>query len=352
VAVERAPGNPVLTPTMVPPSRPDFEVKGVFNPAAVQMGDETVLLLRVAEAPKDVDPAEVAAPILDPASGRVEVRRWRRDTPGLRAEDPRVFTAEGATYLTSISHLRRARSADGFRFEVEGAPALTPEEPSETFGVEDPRVTAVQGAWWVTYTAVSPWGIAAAAAVSPDLRRFSRRGLLFAPPNRDVALFPEMVGGRYLALHRPMTEGIGRPSIWLASSPDLVSWGRHVPLAAPRSGCWDDVKVGAGAPPFRVHAGGAEPWLALYHGVGSSPRAYSLGALLLEGGDPSRVLGRSREPFLVPEASYERHGFFGNVVFTCGAFLQDGRVRVYYGAADAFTAVADVPLDDILAGLE
>jgi predicted GH43/DUF377 family glycosyl hydrolase len=143
VAVERAPGNPILTPAMVPPSRPDFEVKGVFNPAAVQMGEETVLLLRVAEAPKDVDPLEVAAPIFDATSGRVDVRRWRRDTPGLRAEDPRVFTAEGETYLTSISHLRRARSADGFRFEVEAAPALTPQEPLESFGVEDPRVTGI-----------------------------------------------------------------------------------------------------------------------------------------------------------------------------------------------------------------
>ena len=92
-------------------------------------------------------------------------------------------------------------------------------------------------------------------------------------------------------------------------------------------------------------------WLAIYHGVTHATTTYSLGALLLDARDPSRVLGRSREPILRPEAPYERDGFFGGVVFTCGLLAEEGNVRVYYGAADGVTAVADLALDEILAGL-
>jgi predicted GH43/DUF377 family glycosyl hydrolase len=78
---------------------------------------------------------------------------------------------------------------------------------------------------------------------------------------------------------------------------------------------------------------------------------YSLGALLLDARDPSRVLARSREPILSPETPYEREGFFGGVVFTCGLIADGDRVRIYYGAADGVTAVADLSLDEILAGM-
>lgn len=79
---------------------------------------------------------------------------------------------------------------------------------------------------------------------------------------------------------------------------------------------------------------------------------YSLGALLLDARDPSRVIGRSRDPVLAPEAPYEREGFFGGVVFSCGLVADGDRVRVYYGAADGVTAVADLSLRSILEGLE
>jgi predicted GH43/DUF377 family glycosyl hydrolase len=342
----RLPGNPLLAPRDVAPSRPDFEVIGVFNPAVLVDEGETTLLVRVAERPRGIPPDEVAAPVFDPAAGRILVRRWRRDEPGVRAHDPRVVTAGGATYLTSISHLRWARSRDGVRFEVDGEPALAAAGETDAFGVEDARATRLDGEWWVNYTAVSPWGIATAAAVTRDRRRLERRGILFPPPNRDVALFPEKVAGGHAALHRPMPEGLGSPAIWFAWSNDLLSWGGHRPVAGPRAGAWDAVKVGGGAPPFRVRDG----WLALYHGVDEASR-YALGALLLDAREPWRVLGRSRQPLLAPEAPYEREGFFGNVVFTCGAAVDGDRVRVYYGAADTVVAAADLSLDAIRAGL-
>jgi predicted GH43/DUF377 family glycosyl hydrolase len=266
-------------------------VVGVFNPAAVRHAGEVLLLLRVAEAPRDLPAGEVGAPVYDAATGRLEVRRWRRDAPGLDAGDPRLLAVDGDTWLTSISHLRLARSTDGIRFTVEREPAIAPASAYEAFGVEDARITLLDGTYWINYTAVSSLGIATALASTRDFRTFARHGIIFPPPNRDVAIFPERVDGRYAALHRPMPEGIGRPAIWYASSPDMLSWGDHRLVAAARPGGWEAAKVGGGAVPFRV-------------------------------------------------------------VFTCGLLAEGDVVRIYYGAADGVTAVADLALADILEGLE
>ena len=340
---------------MVRPSAPDLTVVGVFNPAVIRHGGEVILLLRVAEAPREVASGEVAAPVFDAASGRLEVKRWRLDAESIDASDPRMLVVGGRTWLTSISHLRAARSTDGVHFEVEPAPALSPATQYESFGVEDPRMTQLDGTYWINYTAVSPCGIATALASTRDFRTFERHGVIFPPNNRDVTIFPERIGGRHLALHRPMPSGLGRPAIWVASSADLTSWGDHRLVAEARGDSWDDEKVGGGAVPFRVRSGNRgsddDAWLAVYHGVTRLSHTYSLGALLLDGRDPGRVIGRSRGPILSPEAPYEREGFFGGVVFTCGLLVDGDLVRIYYGAADGVTAVADLSLEEILAGL-
>lgn len=357
--VRRAARNPIITPAMVRPSRPDLRVVGVFNPGATMVQGETLLLLRVAEAPRELPAHEVAAAVFDAARGALEIRRWRRDTPGLDLSDSRSIGVAGRLWLTSISHLRIARSADGVHFEVASEPALSPATDDEAFGIEDPRITEIDGTWWINYTAVSSRGIATALASTRDFRGFERHGVIFPPDNRDVTLFPERIGGRFAALHRPMPSGgagggglLATPSIWCASSPDLLAWGAHRYVAGARARGWDDAKVGGGAVPFRVRRGEWDGWLAIYHGVTGWPPTYSLGALLLAPDDPSRVLARSRDPILRPEAPYEVEGFFGRVVFTCGAIVQDDIVRVYYGAADGVTALADLRLDDILGGLE
>jgi predicted GH43/DUF377 family glycosyl hydrolase len=265
--------------------------------------------------------------------------------------DPRLVVDSGKTWLTSMSHLRVARSTDGINFDVEGLPALVAANAYESFGIEDPRITHLDGVYWITYTAVSHYGIGTGLASTLDFRTFERHGVIFPPPNRNVTIFPEKIGGLYAALHRPMPEGLGQHSIWTAKSSDLKSWGSHRLVATPREGSWDDTKVGGGAVPFRVHHAKEDGWLAIYHGVTGSPPTYALGALLLNRHDPSRVRARSRDPILKPEASYEREGFFGSVVFTCGALTDGDLVRVYYGAADGVTAVADLSLREILSGL-
>ena len=109
--------------------------------------------------------------------------------------------------------------------------------------------------------------------------------------------------------------------------------------------------MGGGAVPFRVRAGPHDGWLAVYHGVSLGPLDYSLGALLLDARDPARVFARSPAPILRPEATSECQGFFGGVVFTCGLQVEEDRVRIYYGAADGVTAIADLSLAEILSGL-
>ena len=346
----RAQENPILTPAMIQPSQPDLKVVGVFNPGVIRHGSDVVLLLRVAEAPLRSS-GEASAPLYNSVTRQLEVRRWPADTVGLDVGDPRTIVVDGRTWLTSISHLRVARSADGIHFEVEPVPALSADTELESFGIEDPRITLLDGTYWINYTAVSPYGISTALASTRDFRTFKRHGVIFPPPNRDVAIFPERIGGRYAALHRPMAASPGESAMWIGWSADLLAWGDHRVVAAARPDSWDDAKVGGGAVPFRVKAGAHEGWLAIYHGVTRTPLEYSLGALLLDARDPGRVVARSREPILRPEVPYERDGFFGGVVFTCGVLSEGDTVRVYYGAADGVTAVADLPLDEILRGL-
>ncbi|HMG13099.1 MAG TPA: glycoside hydrolase family 130 protein [Gemmatimonadaceae bacterium] len=347
----RASENPIITPAMVLPSRPDFEVLGVFNPAVTRHDGQVVLLLRVAEAPRKMSLALAAAPNFNADTGRIEIKRWQVTEDGPDVSDPRLVVDNGRTWLTSMSHLRVARSSDGIHFDVEGLPALVASNAYEAFGIEDPRITLLEGVYWITYTAVSRYGIGTGLASTTDFRTFERHGVIFPPPNRNVTIFPEKIGGLYAALHRPMPEGLGQHSIWSATSSDLKSWGNHRIVATPRESGWDDTKVGGGAVPFRVHHGKEDGWLSIYHGVTGSPPTYSLGALLLNRHDPSKVRGRSREPILKPEAPYEREGFFGSVVFTCGALNDGDLVRVYYGAADGVVAVADLSLAEILSGL-
>lgn len=347
----RFPENPIITPGMVRPSRPDLEVVGVFNPGVTRHDGDVVLLLRVAEAPREHRAGSVASPVYNAESGELEIKRWSLDTPGIDTSDPRSIGVGEEVWLTSISHLRVARSKDGILFDVETTPALSPATAYEAFGTEDPRITFIDDTWWINYSAVSQYGIATALASTMDFKTFERHGIIFSPDNRDVTIFPEKIAGSYFALHRPMPEGVGHPTIWSASSPDLIAWGDYKFVADSRDGSWDDSKVGGGAVPFRVKSGTHDGWLAVYHGVTTSPYTYSLGALLLDPNDPTVVIGRSRLPILRPETPYEREGFFAAVVFTCGLLAEGNLVRIYYGAADGVTAVADLSLEEILQGL-
>jgi predicted GH43/DUF377 family glycosyl hydrolase len=255
-----------------------------------------------------------------------------------------VINYRGDDYLTTLSHLRLVCSEDGIRFhEPEEYPRLVGEGVLETFGIEDCRVTLLDGRYYLTYTAVSPNGVAVGLRTTSDWRQFDKHGLILPPHNKDCAVFEETINGMYYALHRPSSVDIGGNYIWLASSPDGLHWGNHRIIARTRKGLWDSARIGAGAAPVKTEAG----WLEIYHGADEQHR-YCLGALLLDAGDPARVLGRTDEPIMVPSAPYEVSGFFGHVVFTNGHVVNGDELTIYYGAADEFVCGARFSIREIL----
>jgi predicted GH43/DUF377 family glycosyl hydrolase len=350
MSVQRAPENPLIKPGDIKPAMPGWEVLGVFNAGVIEHDGEILMLLRVAERPPQTDPDAVLVPVLDPdllRRGRSEITtiRVNRHDPALDFDDPRVVRNRSgkAVWLTSISHLRLARSRDGVHFTVDDKPTVLPEGERESWGIEDPRITRIGDRYYITYSAVSEAGVAVGLISTADFAGFRREGLVLAPTNKDVVLFPEPVGGRYWMLHRPVPEGIGDPEIWAASSPDLIHWGGHRRVMGLREGGWESGRIGAGAVPIRTDDG----WLILYHGADRGQR-YCMGAALLDANDPGRVLARLDEPILEPEAPYETDGFFPNVVFSCGAVVRDGRVLMYYGASDDTMACASFDLEALL----
>lgn len=341
--------NPLITIADVKPSREDFEVVCVFNAGATRVGDETLLLLRVAERPAHTAD-EVLSPHLHPkdASRGVQVLRVSRDDPGLDMPDARVFAYRGTWYLTSISHLRLARSRDGRHFTIDDRPTISPDRQDEEYGIEDPRITRIDDTYYINYSAISSKGVATGLAVTRDFVTFEKRGIIFPPDNRDVTFFPEKIGGRYACYHRPLASMFNRGDMWYATSPDMVHWGEHRFAFGPQAGSWDAWRVGGGAVPFKTRDG----WLEIYHAADENQR-YCLGAFLADGEQPHRIIGHASQPILTPDAPYEREGFFGNVVFTCGAVVDGaGRVVIYYGAADVCVAAVETSVDDLLAEMK
>ena len=352
MSIARIDARALLGPRHVAPSSEELRVVGVFNPGAVAIGGSVVLLVRVAEAAREARRGYAALPRWDCERGTTVIDWMRKEE--LIVEDPRVVTVRstGMKRLTFISHLLVVYIRDGLEVQRIGPGRFMPQGQMEEFGVEDPRIIAIDGRFYITYVAVSRHGAATALASSEDFLHFTRHGVIFPPENKDVVLFPERIGDEYLALHRPNpAQHFSAPEIWLASSPDLLHWGRHRPFLR-GDGPGESGRIGAGTPPLRTTAG----WLEIYHGngptlgIGSAVGTYTAGALLMDLNDPRKVIGRCPQ-VLVPEADYERRGFVPKVVFPTGIVCQEDRLLVYYGAADESTAVVEFRLRDLLAAM-
>ncbi len=345
--VFRSPHNPIIGPEDVKPSGADFEVIGVFNAGVARLEDQIILLLRVAERPINTNPDVVLTTIYNDAQEQLVVTEFSKNNPEIDFSDPRLIITPTETYLTSISHLRLARSKDGINFEIDDAPAISAANEYETFGIEDPRISLIDGIYYITYVAVSPLGVTTCLISTKDFISYQRHGVIFCPENKDAVLFPDKVEGKFYALHRPVSPLFNKQEIWIAESPDLYCWGNHRRLMGPNPGHWDEAKIGAGAPPLKTDSG----WLEIYHGVNQNNR-YCLGAVLLDGAEPWKIIARADTPILEPEAGYECDGFFGNVVFSCGLLCEDDKVRIYYGAADTVICYAELSLKEILEALD
>ncbi len=296
--------NPILTAADWP-----YPAHTVFNPGAVRLRDGTTLLLC-----------------------RVEDRRGH-------------------------SHFTCARSVNGVDgWVVDPQPTLMPDperHPEELWGIEDPRITFVEelGRYAVAYTAFGEHGPGVALALTEDFRSFERQGLVMQPDDKDAALLPRRVDGRFALIHRPMHETRG--DVWMSFSPDLRSWGAHrLMLAARRGSWWDATKVGLSPPLVETPRG----WLMLYHGVRTTCAGalYRLGVALFVLDRPWVLLARGDAWIFGPEAPYEKQGDVDNVAFPCGYTMgADGdTLNLYYGAADTSIAMATGSLREILSWLD
>lgn len=241
-----------------------------------------------------------------------------------------------------------ARSGDGENFVLDAEPFMTPLEIGpdrvyEAVGVRDPRITPVDGLYYITYVAEGDHGRRLGLARTHDFRSVERMAYISQVDVSGGALFPRQIGGKYMLLKRP-DPGV---SLWLSYSDDLVYWGGATAVMTPRGGYWDPTRIGPAAPPIEIDEG----WLLIYYGekrTGAGP-LIRLGAAILDRDDPARVISRSNIPILSPRDRYERIGDIPNVVFSCGAILEDnGEVKVYYGASDSCICLGTATLDQIL----
>jgi beta-1,2-mannobiose phosphorylase / 1,2-beta-oligomannan phosphorylase len=299
---ERHPANPILTADDWP-----YPVNAVFNPATAEVDGSTVILARV--------------------------------------EDQR-----------GISHLSVARSANGVDgWSIASQPLLEPDAgvESEQWGLEDARTVWIPelGQWAITCTVYGPGGPAVYLATTTDFTTAKRVGVIRQPEDKNAALLPERLDGKWILFHRPKAAGVGG-DMQLSRSDDLVSWSAPEPVLQPRAGAWwDSLRIGLGPPPLRTDDG----WLVVYHGVKEtvSGAIYRVGLALLDLQEPTRVLGRLPGWVLSPREEYERNGDVPNVVFPTGLVHDSatGIVRVYYGAADTSICLATAQLDELLAAV-
>jgi len=312
----RHPASPILTRADIPDVPPRLtDATSVFNPGAVKAEGRYVLMLRV------------------------------------QARSRETFTMV-------------AESADGVRFavrpeivEFRGLEKLR----EKVYHVYDPRVTRLEGAFYVMFAMDMDAGCGLGLARTEDLRSFDFLGLVSTDDVRNGVLFPEKVNGVYLRLERPnKARHAGGPAtgteIWLAESDDLVRWRPRAPVMAGRFHYWDEF-IGSGPPPVKTRRG----WLHVYHGVAThfgSANIYQAGASLLDLDDPARLLGRSRGNILEPREIYELAGQVPNVVFPSGMIveetdaegfaLESSPVKIYYGAADTAVGLAVTTVGELL----
>ena len=238
-------------------------------------------------------------------------------------------------------------------YEVHFAPGsrvsqrvLFPSTASQSNGIEDARFVRFQNddrsfAYYATYTAYDGKITLPQLLETPDFVHFKFNTLNGpAVRNKGMALFPRKISGHYAMISRQDDE-----NILIMFSDNIHFWAEPKLLLSPAKP-WEFIKIGNCGSPIETERG----WLVLSHGVGPM-RKYCLGAFLLDLNDPTRVIGRLREPLLSPNES-EREGYVPNVVYTCGALLHGGELIIPYAMSDYATSFATVSMEELLAAME
>jgi beta-1,4-mannooligosaccharide/beta-1,4-mannosyl-N-acetylglucosamine phosphorylase len=244
-------------------------------------------------------------------------------------------------------------SPDGIHWDIEHQPIQM--EAGNTSELHsdykyDPRVTWIEDRYWLTWCN-GFHGPTIGIAYTFDFKKFYQCENAFLPFNRNGVLFPRKIDGKYAMLSRPSDNGhTPFGDIYISYSPDMKYWGEHrlVMKVAPfEQSAWQCTKIGAGPVPIFTEEG----WLLFYHGVINTCNGfrYSMGAAVLDIHQPDRVLYRTQPYLLAPAELYELTGDVPNVVFPCAALMDaDGKIAIYYGAADTVTCLCFGYRDEIL----
>jgi beta-1,4-mannooligosaccharide/beta-1,4-mannosyl-N-acetylglucosamine phosphorylase len=247
--------------------------------------------------------------------------------------------------------LHTGHSRDGYEWEIENEPIAfkckDPEIGRFEYGY-DPRVCWIDDRYYVTWCN-GYHGPTIGIAWTRDFKAYHQIENAYLPFNRNGVLFPRKIGGKYAMLNRPSDNGhTPFGDIFYSESPDLVHWGCHRHVMAPREP-WESTKIGAGPVPIETREG----WLLLYHGVLTSCNGfvYAFGAALLDLDRPWKVLHRGASYLMAPREAYECVGDTPNVVFPCAALCDapSGRIALYYGGADTVTGLAFAYIDELIA---
>lgn len=277
-------------------------------------------------------------------------------------------------------YLGRAVSGDGFHFDRVGSePAVAPSDGFDGGCVEDPRIVKFGEWYFITYAsrpfpagqywlktpneqwkppfASEDWPLCMRESLSSsgllitrDFQTYYRGGRLTHPmlDDRDAILLPEKIDGQYAMLHRPMSwtgtqYGTENPAMWMMLSDDLHCWDYGTSrFVAEAEFDWEQ-KIGGSTPPLRTDRG----WLTIYHAVGEDLH-YRLGVMMLDLDEPWRVTHRASEWIMQPEEWYELEGFYHGCIFPCGNVVIDGKLFVYYGAADRYVGVATADFQEMV----
>ena len=256
-----------------------------------------------------------------------------------------------------------AFSDDGIHWDVRKTPFMTPDmigDP-DVLRVYDPRLTVIDGRCYICFAVDTRHGLRGGIAVTDDFEKIEVLSMS-TPDNRNMVLFPEKIGGKYVRLERPMPvysrNGKDRFDIWMSDSPDLRYWGGSKLVMGVEDVPFANDKIGPGAPPVKTEKG----WLTLFHAVHRDPsrgkngwepkwtKCYHAGIMLLDLEDPSKIIGKSDVPLLAPETAWEtEEGMRTNVIFPGGMILEDsGEVKIYYGASDTVECLATADVNDLL----
>ncbi|MDB5480617.1 MAG: glycosidase [Caulobacteraceae bacterium] len=316
-----------------------FEASALFNPSIVPHPDQTAAPpggLRFILSLRAVGEGHVSS--LTFRSGTIAA-------DGAIAVDP-------TGRLSAIPRITsRVRGPGGEEVEVTFRPeediserVIFPITEAQSNGIEDARFVAFEDGgettFYATYTAYSGRAIRSELIETRDFVSFRMTPLRgAAAKNKGMALFPRKLAGRYAMIGRQDSE-----NLYLIYSDDLHTWDGGEVILKPEFS-WEFVQIGNCGSPIELDEG----WLLLTHGVGPV-RKYSIGAVLLDKADPSRVLARSREPLVRPAPS-EREGYVPNVVYTCGALRHRDLIILPYAVSDTFSNFATIRIDALLGTL-